>query len=268
MSEKYEIEYTEHGPVQKNAPGFLVAEKPPAPLAAAHPMPYRPPLRLPAIANTAMTILAAGVLFFGAERFAPHAYKPSTLLGSYEATVNEQLKAAELNEAARFAEYEATLKLAVDTQAKQTEMLLQAILKNYEALYDRNKLIAETAMRMQSQYYASRVELQKELQSGSVAVVTGATLLGQILNGVAPGSGDNALRYADAVSKDVVGRFEEAARSGAQFKLNDWDLRTVPPEAVKQQILSLPSLRIPEPPPLSRHYGARPPVPPVANSER
>jgi hypothetical protein len=261
MSEKYEIQYTETGPVQvpreANAPGLLVAGQTAASAPAhAYPVPYRAPFRLPAIANTAVTILAAGVLFFGAERFAPHAYKPSTLLGSYEATVNEQLKAAELSEQARFTAYEASVKLAVETQAKQNEMLLTGLIENYRAIYDRGKLMAETAMRMQERYLSARIEQQSQLQSGNMQVVTLSTIVGRLMNGMmAPGSGDGALRYAETISNEIERSLERAAVEGARFKLQDWDLNLVPPDVIKSEIMNLPVVRIPPPPPLSRHFG-------------
>lgn len=255
---QFEIAYTPDGPAQvRSAEGSPPPALPPA-YPHAYPMPplgypYRERFRLPAIVNTALTLVVAGAVFFGAERFAPEAYKPSTLVGGYEAGVETQIKAAELNEQARFAAYEAELRLAVEMQAKQNELVLQGVLQNYQALYERGRMMAEAAMRIQTQYISTRMSQQSEIQSADMGIISMSTLIGRALNLVEPGAGDQALAYAGTLSEGVIEGMADATREGAKVDLTDWNVGVIPPEAIKAELARVVPPRLPTPPHLARH---------------
>jgi hypothetical protein len=264
MSHEYELEYDQKGTAQINR----VPRDPPnsamlqAPYGGQHyappygQPPYKQPFRLPAIINTGLTMAFAAALFFGAERYAPHDLKPSTMVGGFEASVGAQMKAAELNEQARFAEYEAQVKLAVETQAKQNEMLLQAILQNYQAVYDRARLMTEAANNYQGKYLEARIAQTNAVQSSDTSIVTMSTLIGRGLNLIEPGSGDAALEYADNLTEGLEAGLTQAAQEGVRVDLTDWYYGLPSPDQVKAQLASVPAVKIPKPPKLSRHgYG-------------
>jgi hypothetical protein len=218
--------------------------------------PYKEPFRLPAIINTGLTIIFAAGLFFGAERYAPRDLKPSTMVGGFEAEVGAQMKAAELNKQARFAAYEAETKLAVETQAKQNEMMLQAILQNYQAVYDRAKIMAEAANNYQGKYLDARIAQTTAVQSADTGIVGISKLIGRGLNLIEPGSGEAALEYAENLNDGLVAGLTEAAQDAVRVDLTDWNFGLPPPAEVQAMVASVRPVQIPKPPKLSRHgYG-------------
>jgi hypothetical protein len=221
---------------------------------AYHPEHYRPPFRVPAIVNTGLTIVFAAACFFGMERFAPHSFKPSTLVGGFESSVGAQLKAAELNEQARFTAYEGEMKLAVETQAKQNEMLLQSILQHYQAVYDRAKMMTEAANTYQGKYLDARIRQVDAIQSTDTAVVSFARLAGRGLNLLEPGSGDEALEYADNITEGLEAGLTKAAQEGVRVDMTGWNYGIAAPTEIQAMMASVRPTQLPKPPNLARHY--------------
>jgi hypothetical protein len=259
MSHEYEVEYDQNGTAQinrvpqqsqrampQNQDGYY--QQPPY----GYP-PYKQPFRVPAIINTGFSIVLAAVVFFGAERYAPHDLKPSTMVGGFEASVGQQLKAAELNEQARFAAYEAETKVAVETQAKQNEMMLQAILQNYQAVYDRAKIMAEAANNYQGKYLDARIAQTTAVQSTETGLVSISKLLGLGLNLIEPGAGDSALEYAENLNEGLVAGLTQATQEGVRVDLTDWNIGLPPPSEVQALVASVRPVQIPKPPTLTRH---------------
>jgi hypothetical protein len=224
-----------------------------------HPEHYRPPFRVPAIVNTGLTLTIAAVIFFGMERYAPHDLKPSTNVGGFEASVGAQMKAAEVNEQARFASFEGEMKLAVETQAKQNEMLLQSILQHYQAVYDRAKMMTEAANTYQGKYLDARIRQVDAIQSTDTAVVSIARLAGRGLNLLEPGSGDEALEYADNITEGLEAGLTKAAQEGVRVDMTGWNYGIAAPTEIQAMMASVRPTQLPKPPNLARHYQSTPP---------
>lgn len=259
MSHEYEVEYGQDGNAQINRVpqqsqrampqdqgGYY--QRPPY----GYP-PYKEPFRLPAVVNTIVSIGFAAALFFGMEKYAPHDLKPSTTVGAYESSIGQQLKAAELNEQARFSQYEAEVKVAVETQAKQNEMMLQAILQHYVALYDRAKTMTEAANNYQGKYLDATISQTAGVQSSDVGIVSIATLAGRGLNLIEPGSGDAALEYAENINEGLRAGLKEAATQAVRVDLTGWNYGLPPPSEVQAIIASVRPVQIPKAPTLSVH---------------
>ncbi len=262
---KYQIDYDLNGAAQINVPrqtvphnfkGDVRGDYTDAQGVPHYARPYREPFRMPAIVNTAFTLIIAGVVFFGMERFAPHDLKPSTNVGGFEASVGAQMKAAELNEQARFAAFEAETKLAVETQAKQNELMQQSILAHYQAVYDRAKTMTEAANNYQGKYLDARISQVTSVQSADTGIVTISKLIGRGLNLIEPGSGDAALDYADNITEGLEAGLTEAARDGVRVDLTDWYYGLPSPAEVKAQLQSVAPVKLPTPPRLSFHQGS------------
>ncbi len=259
MSHEYEVEYGQDGKAQINRVpqqsqrampqdegGYY--QRPPH----GYP-PYKEPFRLPAVVNTIVSIGFAAALFFGMEKYAPHDLKPSTTFGAYESSIGQQLKAAELNEQARFSQYEAEVKVAVETQAKQNEMMLQAILQHYTATYERGKTMTEAANNYQGKYLDATISQTAGVQSSDVGIVSIATLAGRGLNLIEPGSGDAALKYAEDINEGLRAGLKEAATQAVHVDLTGWNYGLPPPSEVQAMIASVRPVQIPKPPTLSVH---------------
>jgi hypothetical protein len=260
MGQEFEVEYDGNGKAQINRVPQQSQRAMPQDQRGYYPQspygypPYKEPFRVPAVVNTVFSIALAAAVFFGAQRFAPHDFKPSTIIGGFEAEVSEQLKAAELNQQAKMANYEAEVKVAVETQAKQSEMMLQAILQNYQAVYDRAKIMAEAANNYQGKYLDARIAQTTAVQSTETGLVSISKLIGLGFNLVKPGSGDAALEYAENLNVGLVAGLTQAAQEGVRVDLTtDWNIGLPPPSEVQAMVASVRPVQIPKPPTLSRH---------------
>lgn len=266
MSHNFEVEYDDNGTAQINRmpqqqPNRAIPQDAYGGQHYAPPYgypPYKQQMRVPAIVNTGLTIIVAAACFFGMERFAPHDLKPSTLVGGFESSVGAQLKAAELNEQARFTAYEGEMKLAVETQAKQNEMLLQSILQHYQAVYDRAKMMTEAANTYQGKYLDARIRQVDAIQSTDTAVVSIARLAGRGLNLLEPGSGDEALEYADNITEGLEAGLTKAAQEGVRVDMTGWNYGIAAPTEIQAMMASVKPTQLPKPPNLARHYQSTP----------
>lgn len=79
---KYQIDYSASGSAEGSNP-----QPRPEDESGRHLVRYQKRRRfvLPDIAKTATTFVLAGAVFFGAEAMAPGTFKPSTLMGTYDA---------------------------------------------------------------------------------------------------------------------------------------------------------------------------------------
>ena len=272
MTDKYRIDYDSDGAAEITVPAHKAGKTksaggaPPAPMMppqgsippgyGGYPYPYREQFRVPAIINTGMSIVFAAAIFFSVERFAPMEYKPSTLVGGYEASIGSQLAAAQNEEQARLDAYQATVRVAAETQVKETEKLLESILQNYQAVYERGRIMAQAAAEMQGRYVAERMAQAGQIQSADMGMISMSTLVGRGLNLLEPGAGDDALAYAQQLEQGVVQGLTEAAQDGARVDLQDWDLGVPSPAEIARQIAQVPVMEIPDPPNLARHYNA------------
>jgi hypothetical protein len=267
MSQEYEVEYGDDGTAQINRvpqqqPNCGMPRDQYGGQHYAPPYgypPYKQPFRVPAIVITGLTIIVAAAIFFGIERYAPHDLKPSTNVGAFEAEVGAQMKAAELNEQARFAAYEGEMKLAVETQAKQNEMMLQALLQHYVATYDRAKLMTEAANNYQGKLLDATITQTAGVQSSDVAVVSIATLVGRGLNLLEPGSGEAAIEYAENINEGLQAGLTEAATKAVRVDLTGWNYGIAAPTEIQAMMASVRPTQLPKPPNLARHYQSAPP---------
>lgn len=263
MSEnKYRISYAEDGTAEITMPARGAGTHQPASAVGQHGQgvanayPSREPFRLPAIVNTGLSIVFAGVIFFSVERFAPHDFRPSTLVGGYEASIDMQLKAAELNEQARFENYMAELRIATENHNKEVEKLLESVLAHYAEVYARGRIIAQAATDIQGRYVAARMAQAEATQSADVGVTNLAVLVARGLNLYQPGMGDDALAYAETRRKELADALTKAAQDGASIDVTGWDAGLPSPEEVARELNSVPLMKIPEAPPLARHHNA------------
>jgi hypothetical protein len=132
----------------------------------------------------------------------------------------------------------------------------QAILQNYQAVYDRAKIMTEAANNFQGKYLDARIAQQTAVQSADTGIVSISKLIGRGLNLLEPGSGEAALDFAENLTEGLETGLTQAAKEGVRVDLTDWYYGLPSPDQVKSQLASVPAVRIPKPPKLSRHgYG-------------
>lgn len=242
----YTVDYAGDGPAQAGALAV--------PAASPAPVPYRAPRRfvVPGILKTGTTFLVAAAMFFGAESFAPDAFRPSTLMGTYESRVNAEVqsavKAAELEQQARYEVWAAEVKVSAEQQVEHYKALNQGILARYQAAYDRGRVWAEATARIQGQYVAARVGQVQATQGTDVAVINWARLFGRAANLIDPGAGDAALVYADNLTGQLSGELTDAVTRGQTISVEGWDTGLATVDDLKRELDSVPRITIPAPP--------------------
>ena len=161
------------------------------------------------------------------------------------------MKAAELNQQARFEAWAAQVKVASDQNAEAYRAAMTATNNNYEAVYARARIYAEASTRMQGQYAQMRMN-QVNAQTGAEnGIINMVKMIGYGMNALEAGSGDQALAYTETMSRDVSNRMTQAAMEGARIDVTGWDTNLPSPETVRAELRRYQPVPIPPPPVLS-----------------
>jgi hypothetical protein len=238
MTVQYQIEYDDAGARQVSAPVNLPATTR-GQSVEANDEPLRR-FQIPSILKTAFVFLLGALALAGAEKYAPDTWRPSTIVGTYDARITSAVKAAELNQQARFDVWAAEVRIATEQNAEAYRAAMNASVANYQAVYDRTRIYAEAATRMQGQYAQMRMN-QVNAQSGSEnGIINLVRLFGYGANALEAGSGDDALAYSEAMSRNLSDRMTQG-----------WDTNLPSPESVRAELSRYQPVRIPPPPVLS-----------------
>lgn len=249
MSTQYTIEYDEAGSRQMDAPSNGAVVSRPRNLEVIDEPRRR--FRIPSILKTASVFALGALALAGAEKYAPHEWRPSTIVGTYDARVASAVKAAELNQQAQLDAWAAEARVATEQNAEQYRAAMAATNDNYRAVYDRAKILAEAAARIQGEYARMRMS-QVNAQSGSeTGIINLVRLFGHGANAIDAGSGNDALAYSDAMSRDLANRMTTAAMEGSRIDVTGWDTGLPSPESVRAEIGRFRPVPIPPPPVLS-----------------
>lgn len=249
MSSQYQIEYDEGGSRQASAPSNLPAVSRPRHVEVIDEP--RRGLRIPSILKTASVFALGALTLTVAEKYAPDEWRPSTIVGTYDARITATVKAAELNQQAQFDAWAAEARIATEQNAEAYRAMMNAMIANYQASYDRGRIYAEAATRMQGQYATMRMN-QVNAQSGSeTGIINLVRMFGHGANALEAGSGNDALAYSDAMSRDLSNRMTQAAMEGARIDVTGWDTGLPSPDTVRADLARFAPRQIPPPPVLS-----------------
>ena len=250
MSTQYQIEYDDAGSRLADAPSNLPIVSRSRRLDVIDRDPRRG-FRIPSILKTASVFALGALALAGAEKYAPDTWRPSTIIGTYDARVASAVKAAELNQQARLDAWAVEARIATEQNAEAYRGMMAATLANYQASYDRAKIYAEAATRMQGQY-AQMCMSQVNTQSGAeTGIINLVRMIGYGANALEAGSGNDALAYSDAMSRDLSNRMTAAAMEGSRIDVTGWDTGLPSPAAVRAEIGRFRPVPIPPPPVLS-----------------
>lgn len=249
MSTQYQIEYETGGSRQARQPSNLpVASRPRHVEVIDEP---KRSFRIPSILKTASVFALGALALAGAEKYGPSDWRPSTIVGTYDARITSAVKAAELNQQARFDAWAAQVRIATEQNAESYRAAMAATNANYQATYERAKIYAEAATRIQGQYASMRMA-QANAQSGAeTGIVNLVRMIGHGANALEAGSGNDALAYSDAMSRDLTNRMTTAAMEGSRVNVTGWDTGIPSPEAVRAEMSRFRPVPIPPPPVLA-----------------
>lgn len=249
MSVQYQIEYDDGGSQQSQASQNLPVQSRPHYVEAIDEPRRR--FQIPSILKTASVFALGAVALASAERYAPDTWRPSTVIGTYDARITSAVKAAELNQQARFDVWAAQVKIASDQNAEAYRAAMNASVANYQATYDRARIYAEAATRMQGQYAQMRMNLVNVQTGTENGIINMVKMFGYGMNALEAGSGDQALTYSENMSRDVSNRMTQAAMEGARIDVTGWDTNLPSPESVRAELRRYQPVPIPPPPVLS-----------------
>jgi hypothetical protein len=249
MSVQYQIDYEDDGTRQSQPSENLPVQSRPRYVEVIDEKQSR--FQIPSILKTASVFALGALALACAERYFPDTWRPSTIIGTYDARIASAMKAAELNQQARFEAWAAQVKVASDQNAEAYRAAMTATNNNYEAVYARARIYAEASTRMQGQYAQMRMN-QVNAQTGAEnGIINMVKMIGYGMNALEAGSGDQALAYTEAMSRDVSNRMTQAAMEGARIDVTGWDTNLPSPETVRAELRRYQPVPIPPPPVLS-----------------
>ena len=242
--DNFEMDYSGVQPKQSNGPQ--------APREYDDQSPYRAVLPkrqwvIPSILKTFLTFLIAAALFFGSEIVLPDNFKPSTLVGTYDARLSAAVKAAELQQQVKYDGWAISYKTTYDQNLEQYKAATQGILRNYDASYQLNNTVMTGYIQLHQQYKGVLYSYTQQTQSADMSLSNMSTGWGRILNLLQPGAGDSALEYADTLKSGMKSELRDAAADDFPLELKDWQSKLASPEEVRAQIESVKLL---PPPPM------------------
>lgn len=208
--------------------------------------------RVSAGAGMFFGIILCGAVLYGAEMFAPPQFRPSTLTGSYSGRYAAEVKAHDLETQAAFLDWAEEVKVSVAQQQEQYRAAAQGVLNNYQAAYDRSRIYAQTTAQLQQDYVRQRSEIARQQHGTDVIVVNLARLWGRASNILAPGSGGDALEYADQIGGQLQDELTSSVRNGVTVEVDGWDTGLPPPTEVRAAIDAMPPITFPDLPEISR----------------
>lgn len=250
MNTQYQIDYDDSGSRQADAPSNLPVVSRARRVDVIDREPRRG-FRIPSILKTASVFALGALTLAGMEKYAPDTWRPSTIIGTFDARVASAVKAAELNQQAQLDAWAANARIATEQNAEQYRAAMAATNANYQAVYDRAKIYAEAATRIQGEYARMRMS-QANAQSGAeTGIINLVRMIGHGANALDAGSGNDAIAYSDAMSRDLSNRMTAAAVEGSSIDVTGWDTGLPSPEAVRAEITRFRPIPIPPPPVLS-----------------
>jgi hypothetical protein len=201
--------------------------------------------RIPSVVKTAALIIICGAAFFGAERYAPVEYRPSTLVGSYEGHVDAAIKAALNEQQARFDAWATEVRTVYANSLDQYRLASQGVLSYYQASYQRTQLYAQATTDLQKMFQGALYQLNMQTRGGDLAAINMAKIFGHIGNALKPGSGDDALRWAQRESQKLARELMAAASSGVTVNVDGWDAGLPAPDEVQKALGRIKALKLP-----------------------
>lgn len=244
----YKMDYGGDAPTQAEGATALTASTP-QPVAPAH---KGITLRLPPVMQTVMVVTVVAGAFFAVEKYAPSEWRPSHLIGNYEAEVaarvESEVAAAKLEQQAQFDAWVEQVRLVNGQNLEQYRGVVQAVAANYQASYDRSRVYAEATARMQGDLAQARLRLASRTRQTDMGYINFSRMLGIGLNALTPGSGDSLMEFSRDLESNIYSELDRAASAGQTVAIDGWDTGLPPPDAVQASIAQLEPLPLPPPP--------------------
>ena len=246
MSVQYKLEYDDDGARQ------VGREIVPAVQPRVAPVRRKRKFRLPAAANTALTIIICGSAFFAAVAFAPEGWRPQDFTGQYVGDVAGEVKA---NEAAIDSELQAYVngvRAAYEQRSAQYGRIAEGYLEAYKASVALNQQQMDAANRLRGSFVDRQMGQTVQSNGTNLSIANLTEMFGSLQNFVEPGSGDAALSEAQRQREIAAGRLQDTATTSANVDLSGYVNQLPSADALRRQLDSIPPLDLPPPPRFER----------------
>lgn len=131
--------------------------------------------------QTVMVVTVVAGAFFAVEKYAPSEWRPSHLIGNYEAEVaarvESEVAAAKLEQQAQFDAWVEQVRLVNAQNLEQYRGVVQAVAANYQASYDRSRVYAEATARMQGDLAQARLRLASRTRQTDMGYINFSRML-------------------------------------------------------------------------------------------
>ena len=208
--------------------------------------------RLPAAANTAITVIICGGVFFAAVAFAPEGWRPQDFTGQYVGDVTREVKANEGAIEAEVQAYTNATRAAYEQRNAQYGRIIEGYLEAYRAAVALNQQQMEANNRLRGSFVDRQSSQTMQSNGSNIGIANAAELIGNVQNWLEPGSGDATLGEASRQRSIAADRLEGTARESASVDLTSYVNALPSEEALRRRIDSLPPIELPPPPRFDR----------------
>lgn len=226
---------------------------------------YMPPPKKPLhpILVSILTSILMTLCFFGFEKYAPFDFKPSHLVGTYEATIEERVtdatKHVEAQYQVQIERYQGEVRTYIDQNNNAQKSKLDAVIQYYNNAYQRNQVITQAYLQFNNNFSDRMMNIAERLNSMDVSVGSATIALGHIADAFEPGSGTKFTQYgvdAGRAAADTLRAFAEESRSKPIAEIDE---TLMSPEEVMAEINAIEIPKLPPVPELNSNliYGGR-----------
>ena len=205
---------------------------------------------IPSIVKTSAAFLLGGAVLFGLEARGPFELRPSTLMGTYDSRIEEQVKAAELRVQGRYEAWSSLVKASAEQKIDQYKSKTQSVITTYQAGIDRAKIFAQLTGQLQSQLAGAQLSRVGGQQAGEVGMISMGRVFGDLMNVFDEGSGDPFHHWAENTHKRLEAELEDAVLKGATVAIDGWDTGLPPVSELQGQLDAIEPLKVPPMPSL------------------
>lgn len=206
-------------------------------------------------------LMGAGAAVLAAnEKLAPDAYRISTLLGEYEANIEEEVlgktKDIETFYANQFEDYKGEVAKYVEASNISVRAHNDAVLQYYKAAYDRAQVLTQGMVNLRAFVVQKFMNVAETLNSTDLGISSGSLAAGRLLGLFDPSLGDAFEAYGTEGGELAAKRLEDFFDRGMAIEIPQYDEVLPSPEDVEAELDDIELPDAPKPPRI-RVYGER-----------
>lgn len=191
------------------------------------------------------------------EKLAPKEYKVSTLLGTFEGEIEEQVqsrvKDVETYYATALEDYKGEVSIFVEASNSSVRAQNDAILQYYKAAYDRAQVLTQGLVNLRAFIVQKFANIAEQLSAADLGVSSGALAGGRFLGLFDPELGEAFQNYGNQGGEYAAKRLEDYINRGMAIEIPNFDDTLPTPEDVQAELDDIERPDSPEPPKLTRY---------------